>query len=340
LIWIGFTISLTTNAQLTINYNKNERNNLHMFNCGKTLKPTKLYRQVWKAFENYLRADLQQDGTENYIDLSSAALDQTYFDALQYNTDPYGQVLPDACRSQEYRVPKGDAVYEDFDDGSKEFVRYGSRSLTGKIIGDVAPIYVGKINSKKCGKIGIYLTSDTQNFGGIERTKGKLYPMQLSPQTLNAMWDFGNGSSNGHIPLSMEFVNTILDEQFSWISKEDIGISLITQWNGKLDTNIEQLALNRSTTTFTVDISLDFGNAKTKLPVTGLVTADFTLTDLTTPGSITITSATESTTTPGRYAFVIPTTTVTHDLRLGLSSSTAAKPFDGGTWKNVIVSLD
>jgi len=281
----------------------------------------------------------KEDGTENYIDTTTAALDATYFNSLQYHTDTNSRFYPLPINLKNVEMPKADPVYQEFDDGTKKFVRFGARSMTA-LVPDIAPIYIGKINSKKCGKMGIYITSDTGNLGGTERTKGLLYPLALADNTLNTMWEFAGGSTLEMGKIAMEFDTSVLDEQFNWINNSDISISLTTQFKGKTDTNIAQLAANRGATTFTVDIYTDYGSTKTKIPVEGLVTADFALQNLTVPATIVITSATESTTVPGRYVFVIPTATVTIDLRLNLSTSTAAKPFADGTWNDVIIGLD
>lgn len=281
------------------------------------------------------------DGTENYIDAENDALDAAYFNALQYNADTNSRYYPLPLNLKNVENSKGDPVYKTFDDDTKEFVRFGARTLKFILSGDVAPVLLGKINSKKCGKMGIFITSDTKNFGGIEKTKGKLYPIQLADHTLNALWSFATSSQNEEIMVAMDFDPSVLDEKFSWINSSDIGLDLITAWKGKVDTNILQVAGNRSGTTFKVDIYSDYGNAKKKLPVTGLVTADFSLYNITDSASLTLTSATEDTLVPGRYAFVISASqTTTDELDLSLAGTTNAKPFEDASWADVNIQLD
>jgi len=280
------------------------------------------------------------DGTENYINAESDALDLAYFNDLQYNADTNARYYPLPLNLKNVENSKGDPVYKTYDDDTKEFVRFGARSLKAILSGDVAPVLVGKINSKRCGKMGIFITSDTKNFGGIEKTKGKLYPIQLADHTLNALFNFANSAGNEEIMLAMDFDPSVLDEKFSWISSSDIGIDLITGWKGKVDTNIAQVAANRSTTTFKVDIYSDYGTAKKKLPVTGLVTADFSLYNLTDAASATLTSATEDTLVPGRYAFVIASAQTNTDLlALSLAVTANAKPFEDASWSDVSIAL-
>jgi hypothetical protein len=280
------------------------------------------------------------DGTENYINAETDALDAAYFNALQYNADTNARYYPLPLDMKNVENAKGEPVYKTYDDDTKEFLRFGARTLKALLAGDVAPVMVGKINSKRCGKMGIFITSDTKNFGGIEKTKGKLYPIQLADNTMNALFSFANNSANEEIMISMDFDPSVLDEKFSWISSSDIGLDLITAWKGKVDTNISQLAANRSTTTFKVDIYSDYGTAKKKLPVTGLVTADFVLYNITDSASLAITSATEDTLVPGRYAFVISVAqTATDELDLSLAVTANAKPFEDAAWSDVNILL-
>jgi hypothetical protein len=116
-------------------------------------------------------------------------------------------------------------------------------------------------------------------------------------------------------------------------------IDIMTQLGGKLDTNIKQLAAARSTTTFTVDLFLDYGTAVRRIPVENLVTADFSLYNDTDALSVVITSATEDPLVPGRYAFVIPAQTVTDLLTLSLASTAATKPFAYESWDDVSIAL-
>jgi hypothetical protein len=278
-------------------------------------------------------------GVENYIDTTTATLDSTYFNGKQYATDPYSRFYPLPIDLKNVEMPKGDAVYQEFDDGTKKFVRFGARSLTA-ILPDSAPVLIGKLHSMKCGKWGVYITTDTGNLVGIERTKGMLYPMRLSDNTLNAMWQFATGSTLGQSMLSLEFHPSDLDEQINFISNADISIDLVSQWKGKLDTKISQVTSARGATTFSVDIYSDFGSAKTKDPIENLVAADLVLYNITTSSAVTISTLVESTTIAGRYVVTFTSQTTTNDLRLSLGTTDAAKALDDSSWSSVIIGLD
>jgi hypothetical protein len=167
-----------------------------------------------------------------------------------------------------------------------------------------------------------------------------LYPMRLSDNTLNAMWMYATGSTLGQSMLNLEFHHSDLDEKINWISDSDIAIDLTSQWKGKLDTNISQVAALRGATTFTVDIYSDYGSAKTKDPIENLVAADLTLYNITDSASVTIDTLVESTTVPGRYVVTFTSQTTTDTFRLGLGTTTAAKALDATSWLDVVIDLD
>lgn len=278
----------------------------------------------------------KEDGTENFIDTTST-LNKAFFDALQYHVDTNSRYYPMPVDLKNVEMAKGDSVYEEFDDGSREFVRHGAWSFRALMRG-IAPAYIGKINSKRCGKVGVLIISDTYNLGGYEKSKGKLYPLQLADSTLNAMLQFKTGSTNEGGMLEFEFINTILDEKFSWISSSSIGIDLNTQWTGKKDAHIEQVGTG-TTTSFVVDIYTDFGTVDRKIPVEGLVAADLVLYNVTDSGSVTISTCVESTTVPGRYTITFTAQTNTDILRLTLGTTDAGKPYDGADWSDVQITL-
>lgn len=283
----------------------------------------------------------KDDGTLNYIDTTTFAFTQAAWDALQYASDQQSRYYPLPFDIEAVEMAKEDSVYNTYPSGLKKFVREGVRSFMGKYPG-LPPALIEKLKTHVCSKHSVFIVDNNGNFGGIEKSTGLLYPMQLSDNTLSAIYGFATDTVNSEIILKFEFAQNVQDEKISFIPAANLGTSvdMFTTFNGKVDTNITQLAANRSTTTFTVDILTEYGNAFAKIPVTGLVTADFTVYNVTDSTSETLTSATESTTVPGRYAFVLSgAETATDILRLGLATTTAAKPFAYDSWVDVQIAL-
>jgi hypothetical protein len=195
-----------------------------------------------------------------------------------------------------------------------------------------API-IGKLKSKGCSKHSVFIIDNNGAIVGVEKTIGKLYPMQLSDNSLSAIFDFATDTKNNEVIVKFEFAQNVADEQLSMIPAETVGIDLFTTFNGKIDTNIVQVGTG-TTTVIVVDIYTDYGTAKTKIPVEGLVEADVQLYNVTDSGVITKTFV-ESTTVPGRYTITVTAQTATDIERLSLLTTAAAKPYNDGTWADV-----
>jgi hypothetical protein len=274
----------------------------------------------------------QEDGTLNYIDTTTFGFTQSDWDGLQYNTDSSARYYPLPLDIESVEMKREESVYNTYPSGLKKFVRDGVRSFMGIYPSIAAPI-IGKLKSKGCSKHSVFIIDNNGALVGIEKTIGKLYPMQLSDNSLSAIFDFATDTKNNEVIVKFEFAQNVADEQLSMIPAETVGIDLFTTFNGKIDTNIVQVGTG-TTTVIVVDIYTDYGTAKTKIPVEGLVEADVQLYNVTDSGVITKTFV-ESTTVPGRYTITVTAQTATDIERLSLLTTAAAKPYNDGTWADV-----
>jgi hypothetical protein len=271
-------------------------------------------------------------GTLNYIDTTTFTFSQVGWDALQYNTDSSARYFPLPLDIESVEMKREESVYNTYPSGLKKFVRDGVRSFMGIYPSIAAPI-IGKLKSKGCSKHSVFIIDNNGALVGVEKTIGKLYPMQLSDNSLSAIFDFATDTKNNEVIVKFEFAQNVADEQLSIIPAETIGIDLFTTFNGKIDTNIVQVGTG-STTVIVVDIYTDYGTAKTKIPVEGLVEADVQLYNVTDSAVITKTFV-ESATVPGRYTITVTAQTNTDIERLSFLTTTAAKPYSDGTWADV-----
>jgi hypothetical protein len=276
----------------------------------------------------------KEDGSLNFVD-TTATLNAAYFNALQYNTDTYQRWYPFAKDLKNVETPKADPVYREFNDGSKEYVRDGVRQFMA-LVPNGFPKIVGKIKASGCRKLGVYFVDDRGNLVGYEKSTGKLYPLELSMNTLNAFWSYATDSQNQQVNIAFEFDSKLEDEKISYIESTDIGIDLLREFNGKMDANLSQVGTG-TTTGFSAKLTLDYGNTKNKLAVSGLVAGDFVLHNVTDSAAVTISTVTES--PDGTYAFTFTGQTNTDILRLSLGTTTPAKPFDDATWSSVSITL-
>ena len=279
------------------------------------------------------------DGTLNYIDTSTAAIDTSaYWNGLQYNTDPSARYFPLPADIESVETDRSETVYQTFESGRKIKVRDGVRSFKG-FYPEMATPMIDKLDSKGCAKHSIFIVDHYGNLVGEEKSSGKLYPLQIADNSMDAFFKFANDSTVSGVPIMLEFAQNVRDAKISYIPASEIGIDLFTQFNGKLDTSIAQVAANRGATTFQFDMYLDYGNVVKKKPVEDLVAADLLLYNVTDSASVTISTLVESTTVPGRYTVTFATQTVTDILRLSLNTSDVAKGYDGEQWEEVEIAL-
>lgn len=275
----------------------------------------------------------KDSGALNYIDTTTFGFTQTDWDGLQYNTDSSARYFPLPLDIESVEMKREESVYNTYPSGLKKFVRDGARSFMG-ILPSIAQQIIGKLKSKGCSKHSVFIVDNNGALVGVEKTIGKLYPMQLSDNSLSAIFDFATDTKNNEVIVKFEFAQNVADEQLSMIPASTVGIDLFTSFNGKIDTNIAQVGTG-TTTVIVVDIYTDYGTAKTKIPVEGLVAADLSLYNVTDSATTTISSLAESTTVPGRYTITVTAQTNTDIERLSLASTTAAKPYSDGTWSAV-----
>lgn len=279
----------------------------------------------------------KNDGTLNYIDTSAALSTQAYWDGLQYNTDETARFFPFTIDMEEVKNEKGETVYQQYASGRRSYVRDGVRTGSG-MFPEAPAALVGKVNSKKCSLHGLMWMDHKGNLVGIEKVKGRLYPIQLAKNTLSAIFNPATDTTVPNVMLQWEYDQSVKDENLSFIPAGEIGIDLFTQFNGKTDAYVEQVGTG-TTTGFTVDIFTSTGNAVKRTPVKGLVAADIVLYNISDSLAVTVGTLVESSTVPGRYTVTFTAQTNTDKIRLNLSTSTAAKPYDDGTWEETEFAL-
>jgi hypothetical protein len=136
------------------------------------------------------------------------------------------------------------------------------------------------------------------------------------------------------VNIMLEFAQNNADEQIALIPASDLGtgVDLFTTFNGKMDTTIEQVGVG-TTTVIVVKIYQSYGTAKTKIPISGLVLADFVLYNVT--DSIAVVPSGVVETPDGTYTFTMAAQTATDIERLSLAVTANAKPFEDSTWAAV-----
>lgn len=248
------------------------------------------------------------DGTRNGITLSSATLDQTYFDALVNQTDVSKRWFPVATEDglKDAEQVRENPVFKTFTDGSKEFIRQGSKPFKGYITGrNATPTYEGKLNAARCLAMGVYKIDRGGNLIGSISSDGLiLYPIAIDSQSFNAVYGEATpDKNNAMIELTFDFSLTELDQSLKMISCNEFDNYSAFQLRGLID--VCPVFSNITTSGVRVKLKTEYGTPLNPTTDKGLVAADFAFYNETASSAIGIVgtggSFVEDPTAPGNY---------------------------------------
>jgi len=266
---------------------------------------------------------IANDGTVNKI-LSTDTLNDAFFEGLINETDVSKRLYPSPVINQ---VKDTRAEFNTFDlDGFAITTSEGVRTMAFTVVDGASPQIAEAFNSMGCRDMAFYVWSITDQIGGNGSVDGELRPFRIKPKTLRAVYNPPSKVDETPAMVMVQFAISELenDGDIAYINygtgANDVQV-VITDYTGLIDITLGA-ATSITTTTFVVDISYIYGSQFSKQPFVGGVIGDFTLVETSpTPGSITITSVTESSTVPGRYTFVQPTATAADVQRLSFSKT-------------------
>jgi hypothetical protein len=257
-------------------------------------------------------------GARNYVD-PTAVINAAYINARLNDTDASQRWYPMPLMKN-ITDERGDAITEEFEDGSTEFIRQGTRTFTGMIVGS-GPHYLNQLMDHRCVDFGVYEVDKDGALIGLSEADGFIYPIPVDKGSWYPRYVKKTDTAVAKIVVSYSYSQTADDESLEMVPSTDIiGIDLRTV-NGLFDVHLVTTA-GPTTTGMTAKITTNFGNVADRTTVKGLVAGDFTLAEITpTPGAIVITSVTETPANSGIYVFVWPAATSGDELRLTLTKT-------------------
>lgn len=226
-------------------------------------------------------------GVRNYIDLTGT-IDQAFFTALINNADGSKRLfpLPSVIDVDDKRA---DAITQELSDGRKIFIRDGSRSFMGMIWArEGNPILKGKIESARCGDVGVYLVDRTGNLIGIvSEDKTKLYPIRIDSNSLSAMFIQPTDKTAQGIKLVFDFDPDENDACLGMITSAEMGDAEPLIFKGLIDVYAKYTT--PTVNGVVVELYTDFGTPINPVRVEGLVAADMAFYNVTATSAIAIT---------------------------------------------------
>jgi len=245
------------------------------------------------------------DGTENKI-LAADLLNDAYLLAKINQTDPSKRWYPLAVPMNAFESTRSDPTYEELDNGSREFVKQGARTVNFQIRGQGTE-YLGQIKACPCDQLSFYLIDSSGKLMGVIKSKDSLdlYPIKMQPSSLYSAYIFATSAANEYLTVSFQF-DLNEDDALLRVYNDELVEGSLLSLKGLLD--VYATFTGVTTTGFTAKLATTFSKGN-KYNASGLVLADFTLTGNGSP--IVITSVTETPANSGTYVFVIPSTLTT-----------------------------
>jgi len=264
------------------------------------------------------------DGNINEVDLTST-FNQAFFDALVNQADRTKRWFP-LPEMKNIADERGEDIFEEFEDTSRAFIQQGARTFTGLLIGHT-PQLLGKIKSARCVEVGIFVVDRDGNLIGSQLRDGFLAPVRLDKESVSARLMKTTDTTVQKLTLSFNFHVNENDEDLRMIASTEMLVS-VASLRGLLDISPEYSSI--STTDFTVELRTDYGTPINPVLDEGLLTANFSLFNVTTALAVVITSVVES--PDGVYDINFAAQASTNVLRLTPSKA-------GRDYTNVIESL-
>lgn len=211
------------------------------------------------------------------------------------------------------KFPKADPTYQEFEDGSKKFVKTGVRTAEMMFVDSVTPAFVGVLNGGKCTELGVYIVDNKGNLLGYTYGEtGSLYPIPLNKSTMDAIYQFATDTEVSTSMLKFEFDVDLEDAYLRMIAANSItGVNLLNV-NGLIEVYSTNTAISQ--TSHSTKLFLDEGDLVAPIAVTGLVAADFALYNVTGSAAVTILTCVEA--PLGTYTFTYASQTLTNVLRI------------------------
>jgi len=257
----------------------------------------------------YYFQQFADDGSRNGVD-TSVTLDQAYLDARINEADGSKRWYP-LPEMENVTNVRAESAFEEAPSGTKAFIKKGVKSFFGEMWKQ-SPQFVGKVDGARCVDIAVLIIdADGNVIGSCDDGGTTLYGIKVDKNSWEAALVDATDTTVQKVTLGFDFAQSEKDENLMMVTSDEYTADF-SGAKGLLD--ITAVYSSATTTGFTATLSSIYGSKVTKIKDTGLLIGDFTLFNVTTASSITITSVTES--ADGVYDFIIPAQSGGDELRL------------------------
>lgn len=232
---------------------------------------------------------LGSGGTRNSIPVGTT-FDSSYVVAKINNTNAKDRWYPSDLLVN-IDSSRAETEFQTFDDNSKEPVQQGVKPFTGFAKYRDA-VYASKLSTAVCTQMGVYEIDVNGSLRGEASADGSvLYPIQIS--AFDARVIDPKSKEIGGVQISYEYQADVKDSSLRMIAASEMnGVNMLAV-NGLVDVYTTTTGATISTTSLTFKLFMDYGTFQSKEGVTGLVTGDIALYNVTDSASVTSSTFTE-----------------------------------------------
>ncbi len=212
-------------------------------------------------------------GARNSIDLTDT-LNEAYFTALINEADASKRWYP-LPEMKNVSSPRTDAVVTEWEDGTTEFVRQGSKSFAATIPSNNAnPMILGQLESIRCGEISVFVIDNKGSLRGSLNSDGTLlYPIRIDSPSFSANLQDATGTANQKMDIKFSFHPDEQDADLRMITADELGGSYLLAVKGLIEVTMVISAI--STTGATVKMKTPFGTQLNPVLKKGLTAPSF-----------------------------------------------------------------
>jgi len=219
---------------------------------------------------------INSDGEFNKID-PSVTIDDAFLEARLNDPDPTKRwYLTPTYKN--FTSERADTEYEEFDDGSKERIRKGTRTETYLFAGNNKGYntkFLSKLAKAECGRVGYFRVYSTKSLGGEVGSDGMLYPVETTAFDTN--WNPATDTTVEKVTVSFDLAKSESDTEYGYILGSEIDADF-SQYQGLLDVMASNIVppTAGASGTITLDLKYCYGSLGKESPYLGLVLADVT----------------------------------------------------------------
>lgn len=212
-------------------------------------------------------------GARNGIDLTDT-LNEAYFTALINEADATKRWYP-LPEMKNVSSPRADAIVSEWEDGTTEFVRQGSKSFAAVIPSNNAnPMILGQLESIRCGEVSVYVIDNKGSLRGSLSSDGAtLYPIRIDSPSFSANLQDATGSTNQRMDIKFSFHPDEQDADLRMITADELGGSYLLAVKGLIEVTMVFSSL--ATTGVVVKMKTPFGTELNPVLKKGLLVAGF-----------------------------------------------------------------